>query len=177
MRVSLIVSDLRIAGEVTRAWAERNFRVAPMPWPYGRLSRRRERNMMIRQSCPAADNARPNRSRHPVVAVLLAIILFASGCSGIEQWWHNGFKVGPNYTPPPAPVAAAWVESADRHLVSSPALDCGWWTVFGDPTLDNLVDSAYRENLNLKIAGTRILESARSGISPPAICSRNRKVR
>ena len=126
---------------------------------------------MIRQSCPAAEpgpaswSARPSPTmpgpidRHPVVAVLLAVILFAGGCSGIEQWWHNGFKVGPNYTPPPAPVAAAWVESADRHLVSSPALDCGWWTVFGDPTLDNLVDSAYRENLNLKIAGTRILES------------------
>jgi NodT family efflux transporter outer membrane factor (OMF) lipoprotein len=108
---------------------------------------------------PIADNARSNRPWHPLVAVLLSVLLFASGCSSIEQWWHNGAKVGPNYSPPPAPVADAWVESGDRHLTNSPALDCGWWTVFGDPTLNNLVDSAYRENLNLKIAGTRILES------------------
>ena len=44
-------------------------------------------------------------------------------------------------------------------MSSSLTLDSSWWTVFHDPTLDVLIDSAYRENLSLKIAGTRILEA------------------
>jgi NodT family efflux transporter outer membrane factor (OMF) lipoprotein len=85
--------------------------------------------------------------------------LFAGGCSGLQEWWHNGAKVGPNYAQPPAPVAPAWIEAGDPHLQNCPALDCGWWTAFGDPTLGNLINTAYRENLNLRIAGTRILEA------------------
>ncbi|HEX3998940.1 MAG TPA: TolC family protein [Pirellulales bacterium] len=96
--------------------------------------------------------------RRTFVAALLLAALLANGC-GLAQWWHDGFKVGPNYTPPPAPVAESWIESGDRHLANSPALDCGWWTAFRDPVLDQLIDAAYHENLNLQIAGTRILEA------------------
>jgi NodT family efflux transporter outer membrane factor (OMF) lipoprotein len=106
-----------------------------------------------------ADWWSPRLPRHPMVAAFLLATLLACGCSGLDEWWHNGFKVGPNYATPAARVAPAWIDAGDRHLNSSPALDCGWWTAFGDPTLNGLIDAAYRENLDLKIAGTRILEA------------------
>jgi len=37
---------------------------------------------------------------------LAAAALLTTGC-GLTQWAHNGFEVGPNYAPPPAPVAVA----------------------------------------------------------------------
>ena len=92
----------------------------------------------------------------------LAILMFVvstSGCTSLGQWWRNGFKVGPNYVEPPAPVAAVWIDSHDPHIISSPANDCTWWTVFQDRVLDGLIDTAYQQNLDLRIAGTRILEA------------------
>lgn len=89
---------------------------------------------------------------------VVSAFTLSSGC-GLDQWWHNGFKVGPNYSPPAAPVAPAWVDAPDHRLSTSTTFDCNWWTVFRDPTLDVLVDTAYRDNLDLKIAGTRILEA------------------
>jgi NodT family efflux transporter outer membrane factor (OMF) lipoprotein len=92
-------------------------------------------------------------------ALAVVLLLVTSGCTSLPQWWRNGFKVGPNYAEPPAPVAAAWIDSQDSHIISSPANDCTWWTVFQDATLNGLVDSAYRQNLDLQVAGTRILEA------------------
>jgi NodT family efflux transporter outer membrane factor (OMF) lipoprotein len=83
--------------------------------------------------------------------VLLAIILpdgMLAGCT-----------VGPNYTPPKPDVPANWTEHAatpgeiartDRELKK-------WWSCFGDPMLDRLVDQALATNLDLKIAGQRLI--------------------
>ncbi len=94
---------------------------------------------------------------HPWLLVFVAAIV-TTGC-GLDQWWHNGFKVGPNYAPPAAPVAPAWVDAGDRRLITTQSFDCNWWAAFRDPTLDVLIDTGYRDNLDLKIAGTRILEA------------------
>ena len=41
-----------------------------------------------------------------------------------------------------------------------------WWKVFNDPTLDRLIETAYRENLNLRVAGVRVLAArAQLGIA------------
>jgi NodT family efflux transporter outer membrane factor (OMF) lipoprotein len=91
---------------------------------------------------------------------LLVGALLASGCTtSPSQWWHNGLKVGPQYARPSAAVADQWVDSADARVKSEPAQDCAWWTVFNDATLNGLIESAYRQNLDLRAAGTRILES------------------
>jgi len=37
--------------------------------------------------------------------------------------------------------------------------DCHWWTVFNDPVLSELVQTAYRQNLTLREAGFRVLEA------------------
>jgi NodT family efflux transporter outer membrane factor (OMF) lipoprotein len=71
---------------------------------------------------------------------------------------HNGFKVGPNFQPPPAPVAADWID-ANARLALKPADDGAWWSVFNDATLNSLIETAYRQNLDLKTAATRVLQA------------------
>jgi NodT family efflux transporter outer membrane factor (OMF) lipoprotein len=75
------------------------------------------------------------------------------------EWARNGFKVGPNYCRPPAPIADDWIEAKDPK-VQSRHLEYGdWWNVFEDPKLNSLIDTAYEQNLNLRILGTRVLQA------------------
>ncbi len=104
-------------------------------------------------------NASACAARWPLVALLLTGALFLSGCTSMRQWYHNGFKVGPNYAQPPAPVATGWIEDADSHVDSNRAMTCDWWALFDDPALNGLIETAYRQNLDLRTAGTRILEA------------------
>ncbi len=67
--------------------------------------------------------------------------------------------VGPNYAPPPAPVAPSWLEADQAGIRSEAAAAERWWTVFDDPVLDRLVDLAYRQNLALQAAGLRVLQA------------------
>jgi NodT family efflux transporter outer membrane factor (OMF) lipoprotein len=89
------------------------------------------------------------------VFVCLGFALLVSGC----------LKVGPDFSPPEAPLAQTWLESDDPQL-STGTDPQQWWTVFNDPVLNNLIDEAYRQNLSLQIAGLRILEArAQLGIA------------
>jgi NodT family efflux transporter outer membrane factor (OMF) lipoprotein len=96
------------------------------------------------------------------MAGLAFAFLLNSGCimTGPGQWIRNGFKVGPNYGQPPAPVAAEWIQANDPGVQNQHLQD--WWQVFGDPALDSLIVTAYEQNPTLRIAGTRVLE-ARAG--------------
>ena len=97
---------------------------------------------------------------------LLVATLLLSGCSSTHQWWKNGFKVGPNHCTPAAPIADEWIDSQDPNVVSAPMDYSYWWAVFQDPVLDELIDTAYHENLTLKIACQRIVEArAQRGIA------------
>jgi NodT family efflux transporter outer membrane factor (OMF) lipoprotein len=106
---------------------------------------------------------RPSGSRarsFPLVATLLFVAVLASGCTtSLSQWWHNGLKVGPNYQPPQAPVACGWLAANDPRVKAEGPMNCAWWTVFNDPALNRLIETAYRQNLDLRAAGTRILEA------------------
>ncbi len=94
------------------------------------------------------------------LAVLLIVAMLSSaGCTSLREWWHNGWKVGPNYLEPPAPVSAHWIDSTDSRIQSTHANDCAWWTLFRDRTLNSLIEDAYYQNLDLRAAGTRILEA------------------
>lgn len=92
---------------------------------------------------------------------LLAMIILppSLGCTGIREYVSNGFKVGPNYCPPAAPVADQWLDATDPTVESSRIDDAAWWRVFNDPTLDSFIATAYRQNLTVRIAGLRILEA------------------
>src|SRR5262249_43557310 len=76
------------------------------------------------------------------------------------DWVRNGFKVGPNYCRPPAPVAQEWIEANDpRVQPGPPPRDGAWWEVFQDPVLNALIVTAYRQNPNLRAVGTRVLQA------------------
>ena len=88
--------------------------------------------------------------------VLFLLILFLAGCA----------RVGPNYTRPETAVLPKWLEADDRPLSNEPADYRTWWRVFNDPVLDRLIDTAYRQNLSLRVAGVRVLEArAQLGIA------------
>jgi len=91
-----------------------------------------------------------------LLVACLSLLLCAPGCH-LKEWVRNGFKVGPNYCRPQAPVASEWIDYRDPR-VRSEELDLGeWWRVFNDPVLDKLIESAYEQNLSLREAGARVL--------------------
>jgi NodT family efflux transporter outer membrane factor (OMF) lipoprotein len=103
--------------------------------------------------------------RKDMVLLAMAACLLA-GCTSVNQWWHNGLKVGPDYCGAAAPVADQWID-ADNPSLQSGATDYSyWWTAFKDPVLDRLVHTACEQNLPLQIAGLRIMEArAQRGIA------------
>src|SRR5262245_27463213 len=91
--------------------------------------------------------------------VLVASLLVSQcGCvASLRDWIGNGFKVGPDYCKPPAPVADDWIKNDDQEVENRHILN--WWTVFEDPKLNELIEQAYRQNLSLRVAGTRVLQA------------------
>jgi NodT family efflux transporter outer membrane factor (OMF) lipoprotein len=116
-------------------------------------------------SCTQLQSRTSKRTVSPLLSfvlkagTLLVFVLTTSGCASLSNWIRNGFKVGPNHTPPAAPVAEAWIDQADSRVKNASVQDYAWWTVFNDPTLNRLIDTAYHQNLDLQTAGTRILEA------------------
>ncbi len=67
--------------------------------------------------------------------------------------------MGPNYCQPVAPVSNQWIDASDPNVSSGPANLAAWWETFNDPILNSLIYTAYRQNLSLRVACFRILES------------------
>jgi NodT family efflux transporter outer membrane factor (OMF) lipoprotein len=96
----------------------------------------------------------------PACALALSALLPAGCTTSIADYFHNGFKVGPNFQPPEAPVPEEWIDQRDpRVVLGSPDL-ASWWDVFGDPVLSKLIQRAYSRNLSLREAGL-LIEQAR----------------
>jgi NodT family efflux transporter outer membrane factor (OMF) lipoprotein len=90
----------------------------------------------------------------------LAVLTGAlSGCTSWKDYFHQGFKVGPDYQPAEAKAAEHWIDAADARVRSEAVDTSKWWTVFNDPVLTAMVTNAYCQNLTLKEAGMRILEA------------------
>lgn len=95
-----------------------------------------------------------NRDSLRFVTILIPLLL--SGCAA----------VGPDFAKPEAKVADSWLEAHDERVDTSSAAYQDWWKVFNDPVLENLIERAYDQNLNLQVAGLRILEArAQLGIA------------
>ena len=87
---------------------------------------------------------------------LISLVLLLGGCA----------MVGPDYVKPTPPEADKWLESEDSQIESRETDFSQWWTVFNDPILNTMVETAYQQNLPLQIAGLRVLESrAQLGIA------------
>jgi NodT family efflux transporter outer membrane factor (OMF) lipoprotein len=102
-----------------------------------------------------------------ILRLCLALsLVMLGGCTGISQYFHNDFKVGPDYTPPCAPVAHNWIDANDQRVRTTNDDLAGWWTVFGDPLLNDIILRAYNQNLTLREAGYRIMAArAQLGIA------------
>jgi outer membrane protein TolC len=90
---------------------------------------------------------------------LIALLPVMSGCTGFQEYFENGFKVGPNYGPPQTDVAKHWIEADDPRVKSDPPDLSHWWTLFDDPVLNDLVRDFYKNNLALKEANMRVQEA------------------
>jgi NodT family efflux transporter outer membrane factor (OMF) lipoprotein len=97
----------------------------------------------------AAQNCNDAGARRVARLVWLAagLAMLVLGCT----------MVGPDYVRPPVQVEQTWLDSGDKRVHTSTAQYKNWWQAFKDPALDQLIDTAYRENLTLRIAGVRVL--------------------
>ena len=78
----------------------------------------------------------------------------------------SGCAVGPDYIRPQTPEMKEWIEKDNPKIKGEPAEFANWWKRFNDPVLDTLIETAFRQNLSLRIAGIRILEArAQLGIA------------
>jgi NodT family efflux transporter outer membrane factor (OMF) lipoprotein len=83
-----------------------------------------------------------------------------SACTSPREYFRNGFKVGPSYGPPAAPLPKHWIDANDARLRQQACADLScWWGVFNDPLLNRLIVNAYRQNLTLRQAGYRVLQA------------------
>jgi NodT family efflux transporter outer membrane factor (OMF) lipoprotein len=93
------------------------------------------------------------------ILLTACLLLPFAGCAGWHSYVENGYKVGPNYCPPDAPVSEQWIYGGHPALSESEPECDQWWTVFNDPVLPRLIETAYRQNPNLKAACWRITEA------------------
>jgi NodT family efflux transporter outer membrane factor (OMF) lipoprotein len=98
-------------------------------------------------------------SRQASMAAVATLVLLFAGCTNPYEYVRNGFKVGPNYCTVAAPVANNWIDAADVRIRSQSDDISQWWNVFNDPVLNNLIACAYRQNLTVKQAAFRVLQS------------------
>ncbi len=65
----------------------------------------------------------------------------------------TGCMPGPDYVRPDVTTPAAW---RIDYTKATEVANTKWWEQFGDPVLNELVDSALRENLDVRIAAARV---------------------
>jgi outer membrane protein, multidrug efflux system len=98
---------------------------------------------------------RPLGSAWRCLATVLVVVGVLAGCT-----------VGPNYKRPEVIVPADWRNSPER---GDSLGDLGWWELFKDPTLHELISTAVGANRDLQVAVARVLEArARLGITRAA---------
>jgi len=68
--------------------------------------------------------------------------------------------LGPDYNEPVPPIETNWIAYEDPRLLETSPEKPEWWKIaFGDPVLDRLIEIALSENLTLRSAGLRVLQS------------------
>jgi NodT family efflux transporter outer membrane factor (OMF) lipoprotein len=89
------------------------------------------------------------KSHKMVWPFLLLLTMLLTACT----------TLGPDFVKPTAPVEEKWIETKDPQIKAESVDHSAWWKVFNDPVLDNLIEIASEQNLSLRVAGLRILES------------------
>jgi outer membrane protein TolC len=84
-----------------------------------------------------------------VFASLMAAALLAGGC----------VTVPPNLEEPEARFADAWQNAGSPGIETGTSDNAAWWKSFNDSVLDTLIVEAHASNLDLQIAGLRVVEA------------------
>ena len=105
-----------------------------------------------RRRQPAQPGRNPKVTRLVRGGLLSLLLLSLFGCS-----------VGPDYVRPEFDSPAVW---RIDYAAAADAVNTRWWEQFEDPVLDQLIDTALRENRDVRIAAARVEEfSARVDVS------------
>ncbi|AIF47943.1 hypothetical protein HY57_12065 [Dyella japonica A8] len=83
----------------------------------------------------------------PRALVATAIAVMLAGCT-----------VGPDYQRPSEPLPTQWSEAAPQAGSHAP-VSATWWSAFGDPELDALIERALSANPGLQLADSRLREA------------------
>ncbi len=97
------------------------------------------------------------------VAIVWTILLYMLALIGCQA-------VGPNYRQPDTTTPATYSELAGAAAASTAASRPSvvtdrspqftqWWSTFNDPELNSLIDRAAQSNLDLRLAGQRVLQA------------------
>lgn len=90
---------------------------------------------------------------NPMIVTWLKLLLCVSAVLS------SGCMVGPTYVTPDTQLNKTWIEEAEFGVKQDTAVDAAWWQVFDDPVLVRVIDDAYRNNLDLRLAGVRVLQA------------------
>ena len=100
---------------------------------------------------------------------------FIGGSQRLGLWWLFAIvitllsgctAVGPEYARPDLQVLEQWMQADGSRVRALKADGPEWWAAFQDPVLDTLVQTAYAQNIPLRVAGARVFEArARLGIA------------
>jgi multidrug efflux system outer membrane protein len=72
----------------------------------------------------------------------------------------GGCMVGPNYKRPDVPAAPAYRGPDDTTVSGNTSLgDEKWWELFKDPQLQQLIRTALKQNYDLRIAASRVIQA------------------
>src|SRR5437899_7489242 len=98
---------------------------------------------------------RPLGSAWRCLATVLVVVGLLSGCT-----------VGPNYRRPEVIMPADWRNAPEQRDSLG---DLGWWDIFQDPALHELLSTAVVANRDVQVAVARVLESrAQRGVARAA---------
>jgi outer membrane protein, multidrug efflux system len=86
----------------------------------------------------------------------LAAFFVLNGC---EKYRSIVPPVGPNYGKPETVMPNTWHQPPDPALMPSKMETQKWWTMFGDPMLDQFIEEAEKSNLDLRVAVARVKEA------------------
>ena len=91
------------------------------------------------------------RPHSPTMIKFLLTILLLTLCSCTN--------LGPDFESPEVPIQSEWHTEEDKKLIIE-APDERWWeTTFKDQQLNQLIEKALSDNLDLKAAGLRVMQS------------------
>jgi len=96
------------------------------------------------------------------LTTLFILMIFTGACTVGPNYHRPKVDVPGTYRGIPLPQAAQPEPSPSQQGPQSAALSFGdqkWWEVFQDPQLQELIRTALKQNYDLRIAATRILEA------------------